>query len=58
MLDAMQIQSTRSWPTFANLDQTVETSRVIPNTIMNFGEYYNKLQRLAMYAEQGDYKSM
>ena len=56
MLDAMQIQSTRS--TFANLDQTVEISNSIPNTIMNFGEYYNKLQRLAMYAEQGDYKSM
>lgn len=41
-----------------NLDGKININSVIPNTIMNYGEYYTKLQRLAMYADQGDYKSM
>lgn len=58
MLDAMQMQSTRSWPTMGNLDGKINVNSVVPNTIMNYAEYYTKLQRLAMYADQGDYKSM
>jgi hypothetical protein len=31
---------------------------VLPQTILNYGEYQNKLQNLAFYAEQGDHESM
>ena len=58
MLDAMQIEATRQWPTLLNLDVKIDADVVIPQTILNFGEYQTKLQRLAMYAEQGDHKAM
>ena len=31
---------------------------VLPQTILNYGEYQQKLQNLAFFAEQGDHESM
>lgn len=31
---------------------------VLPQTILNYGEYQRKLQRLAFHAEQGDFEAM
>jgi hypothetical protein len=39
MLDAMQIEATRQWPTLLNLDVKIDADVVIPQTILNFGEY-------------------
>ena len=58
MLDMMQIQSTRFWPTLANLDSKIDVDVIIPQTVLNNVEYQNKLQRLAMYSEQGDHRAM
>lgn len=57
MLDVMQIDS-RKWPTLNNLNETVNENVVLPQTILNYGEYQAKLQNLAFYAEQGDHESM
>jgi hypothetical protein len=51
MLDALQIESTRSWPTLLNLDNKINVDVVLPQTILNYGEYQQKLQKLAFYAE-------
>ena len=37
-LDAMQIDS-RRWPKLSDLDNTVATNVVLPETILNYGEY-------------------
>lgn len=58
MLDAMEIESTRNWPDLLNLESKINTDVVLPQTILNFAEYQEKLQRLAMYAEQGDHAAM
>lgn len=58
MLDAMQLEADRSWPTMATLDKRINADVVIPQTILNYGEYQDKLQKLAMYAEQGNDKAM
>jgi len=39
MLDALQIEATRQWPTLGNLDYKVNTDVVLPQTILNYGEY-------------------
>lgn len=39
MLDALQIEATRQWPTLANLDYKINTDVVLPQTILNYGEY-------------------
>ena len=41
-LDAMQIDS-RRWPKLSDLDNTVSTNVMLPQTILNFGEYQLKL---------------
>jgi hypothetical protein len=56
-LDAMTIDS-RRWPKLHDLDKTVSTNVILPQTILNYGEYQLKLQRLAFYAEQGDNEAM
>lgn len=50
MLDVMQIDS-RKWPTLADLNTKVNENVVLPQTILNYGEYQKKLQNLAFYAE-------
>ena len=57
MLDVMEVDS-RKWPTLANLNEKVDENVVLPQTILNYGEYQSKLQNLAFYAEQGDHESM
>lgn len=48
----------RRWPKLENLDESIKTNVVVPQTILNYTEYQMKLQRLAFYAEQGDHDSM
>lgn len=57
MLDAMVIES-RRWPKLGELDKTISTNIILPQTILNYHEYQSKLQRLAFYAEQGDNEAM
>jgi hypothetical protein len=57
MLDAMQIES-RRWPKINDLDTSIKTNIILPQTILNYSEYQDKLQRLAFYAEQGDNEAM
>ena len=56
-LDAMTIDS-RRWPKLGDLDNTIATNVLLPQTILNYGEYQMKLQRLAFYADQGDNEAM
>ena len=58
MLDAMQMEQARSWPDLLSLDTKINTDVVLPQTVLNFAEYQQKLQKLAIYAEQGDHKAM
>lgn len=58
MLDAMEMYSQREWPTLATLDMRIDTTKIIPQTILRDQEYHKKLQSLAIFADQGDYKSM
>ena len=58
MLDAMNIEQERYWPTLGSLEQKIDADVVIPQTILDFGEYQMKLQKLAMLAEQGKNKEM
>jgi len=57
MLDAMQVDSAK-WPTLTTLNEKVNENVVLPQTILNYGEYQQKLQNLAFYAEQGDHEAM
>lgn len=57
MLDVMQVDS-QKWPTLQDLNTKVDENVVLPQTILNYGEYQTKLQNLAFYAEQGDHESM
>lgn len=38
MLDVMQVDS-RKWPTLSTLNQKVDENVVLPQTILNYGEY-------------------
>ena len=58
MLDAMTQEQRQSWPTLGTLDQKIDADVIIPQTILNHSEYQTKLQRLAMFADQGDNKMM
>ena len=51
MLDGLQIEAVRHWPTLANLHYKINSDVVLPQTILNFGEYQAKLQKLAMFSE-------
>ena len=57
MLDAMQLES-RRWPKLGDLDNSVTSQFLLPQTVLNYTEYQDKLQRLAFYAEQGDNEAM
>jgi len=57
MLDVMQIDS-KKWPTLSDLNSKIDENVILPQTIMNYGEYQQKLQNLAFYAEQGDHEAM
>lgn len=50
MLDVMQVDSAK-WPTLTTLNEKVNENVVLPQTILNYGEYQQKLQNLAFYAE-------
>lgn len=58
MLDGLEMEAAKSWPTLANLTTKIEADVIIPQTILNYGEYQAKLQRLAMFAELGDREAM
>lgn len=42
MLDAMTIES-RRWPKLGNLDETIATNILLPQTVLNYAEYQDKL---------------
>lgn len=42
MLDVMEVDS-RKWPTLNDLNQKVDENVVLPQTILNYGEYQQKL---------------
>ena len=58
MLDGLEMESAKSWPTMANLTTKIEADVIIPQTVLNFSEYQAKIQRLAMFAEMGDQEAM
>ena len=43
MLDGLEMEATKSWPTMTNLTQKIEADVVIPQTILNYQEYNAKL---------------
>ena len=52
------MEAAKHWPNMTNLQSKIEADVIIPQTVLNYQEYQNKLQRLAMYAELGDYTAM
>lgn len=56
-LDAMQIDS-RRWPKLDDLDNSIRTNILLPQTVLNYSEYQLKLQKIAFYAERGDNEAM
>ena len=50
MLKAMEIDS-KKWPTIFDINKKIDDTVVLPQTILNYGEYQKKLQNLAMYSE-------
>ena len=58
MLDGLEMEARKSWPNMANLATKIEADVIIPQTILNYPEYTNKLQRLAMLAEIGNLDAM
>ena len=58
MLDGLEMEASKSWPTMANLTSKIEADVIVPQTVLNFSEYSQKLQRLAMFAEMGDHEAM
>ena len=58
MLNAMEIEQTRFWPSLSTLDTKIDSDVIIPQTVLNFGEYQAKLQKLAILYEQGKDKEM
>ena len=54
MLDNMDMDAEKNWPTMANLQDKIDADVIIPQNVLNYQEYQNKLQRLAMFAEMGD----
>jgi hypothetical protein len=57
MLDTLALES-KNWPNLANLHEAIKTNVILPQTILDFQEYYDKLQKLSFYAEQGDHEEM
>lgn len=42
MLDTMQVDS-RKWPTLLDINTKIDENVILPQTILNYGEYYQKL---------------
>jgi len=53
MLDGLEMEAKKHWPNRQNLAERIDTDLIIPQTILNYQEYTNKLQRLAFFAEMG-----
>ena len=51
MLNAMEIEQNRFWPSLSTLDSKIDSDVIIPQTVLNFGEYQAKLQKLAILYE-------
>ena len=58
MLDGLETEARKSWPTLGNLGAKIDVDVIIPQTVLNYPEYSNKLQRLAMFAEMGNLDAM
>ena len=58
MLDGMEMESEKHWPTLGNLATKIEADVIVPQSVLNFTEYQLKLQRLAMFSEMGDEEAM
>lgn len=58
MLKGFEMEARKGWPTLGNLSEKIEADMVIPQTILNYTEYSLKLQRIAMFAEIGDFEAM
>ena len=58
MLDALQLEEGKRWPKLNNLDGSIDLDLIFPQNILNFSEYQEKLQKLALYADTGDSKGM
>ena len=39
MLDGLEMEAAKSWPTVANLATKIDTDVIIPQTVLNFSEY-------------------
>lgn len=39
MLDGLEMEAAKSWPTLANLTEKIEADVIVPQTILNFTEY-------------------
>ena len=48
----------RKWPSQNDLNEVLADDKIIPNSILHHKEYLEKLQRMAKFAEQGDYKNL
>ena len=51
MLDALELEHEKRWPTLATLDDKIDLDLIIPQNVLNFSEYQSKLQKLAIYAD-------
>ena len=58
MLDAMELEQAKRWPKLGKLNEKIDLDTIFPQNVLNFAEYQNKLQRLALLAEVGDTKGM
>ena len=58
MLDGLEMEAAKHWPSLTNLQERIDADVIIPQTVLNYQEYQNKLQRLAVYAELGDHTAM
>ena len=58
MLDSMDMDAEKNWPTMANLQDKIDADVIIPQNVLNYKDYQNKLQRLAIFAELGDHDAM
>ena len=43
MLDGLEMEAAKSWPNMTNLASKIEADVIVPQTVLNFGEYQSKL---------------
>ena len=53
-LDALEMEQEKRWPKLGNLDNTIDLDYIFPQHVLNFTEYQQKLQKLALLADTGD----